>query len=257
MPLLWVLRDLLKLTGTKFGCGIAQCGACTVHVDGVALRSCMLPIGSLGNRQVTTIEAIGATPVGRKVQQAWLEFEVIQCGYCQSGQIMSAAACRWRRPPTRTTPTSTPPWPATSAAAAPMSASAKRSSKRRRRSEAVSLFDRLRPDAAPDSPSRRTVLQVGAALGGGLLIGFLAPVGLAATIGEEDPAGGLKPNAFIRIAPSGRTTLVMPQVEMGQGTYTAIPMILAEELDADWALIDLEHAPPNDALYANPVSASR
>jgi isoquinoline 1-oxidoreductase alpha subunit len=92
MPLLWVLRDLLKLTGTKFGCGIAQCGACTVHVDGAALRSCMLPIGALGSRAVTTIEAVGQTPAGRKVQQAWLDLEVIQCGYCQSGQIMSAAA---------------------------------------------------------------------------------------------------------------------------------------------------------------------
>ena len=92
MPLLWVLRDLLKLTGTKFGCGIAQCGACTVHVDGAPLRSCMLPIGVLGSRAVTTIEAVGATPAGRKVQQAWLDLEVVQCGYCQSGQIMSAAA---------------------------------------------------------------------------------------------------------------------------------------------------------------------
>src|SRR5476649_2776738 len=92
MPLLWVLRDLLKLTGTKFGCGIAQCGACTVHVDGTPLRSCMLPISALEGRAVTTIEAIGATPAGRKVQQAWLDLEVIQCGYCQSGQIMSAAA---------------------------------------------------------------------------------------------------------------------------------------------------------------------
>ena len=92
MPLLWVLRDILKLTGTKFGCGVAQCGACTVHVDGQPLRSCMLPIGALGERAVTTIEAIGATPAGRKVQQAWLDLEVIQCGYCQSGQIMSAAA---------------------------------------------------------------------------------------------------------------------------------------------------------------------
>ena len=92
MPLLWVLRDLLKLTGTKFGCGIAQCGACTVHVDGSPLRSCMLPISALGGRAVTTIEAIGATPAGRRVQQAWLDLEVIQCGYCQSGQIMSAAA---------------------------------------------------------------------------------------------------------------------------------------------------------------------
>jgi isoquinoline 1-oxidoreductase alpha subunit len=92
MPLLWVLRDLLELTGTKFGCGIAQCGACTVHVDGAALRSCMLPIGALGSRAVTTIEAVGETPAGRKVQQAWLDLEVIQCGYCQPGQIMSAAA---------------------------------------------------------------------------------------------------------------------------------------------------------------------
>jgi isoquinoline 1-oxidoreductase alpha subunit len=92
MPLLWVLRDVLGLTGTKFGCGIAQCGACTVHVDGKPVRSCVLPVGTLGARAVTTIEAIGATPNGAKVQKAWLELEVIQCGYCQSGQIMSATA---------------------------------------------------------------------------------------------------------------------------------------------------------------------
>lgn len=92
MPLLWVLRDLLGLTGTKFGCGIAQCGACTVHVDGRPLRSCVLPVGSIGNRAITTIEGIGATPAGAKVQRAWLDLEVVQCGYCQSGQIMSAAA---------------------------------------------------------------------------------------------------------------------------------------------------------------------
>ena len=92
MPLLWVLRDVLGLTGTKFGCGIARCGACTVHVDGAPLRSCQLPVGSLEGRAVTTIEAIGATPAGAKVQRAWLDHEVIQCGYCQSGQIMSAAA---------------------------------------------------------------------------------------------------------------------------------------------------------------------
>jgi isoquinoline 1-oxidoreductase subunit alpha len=92
VPLLWALRDLLGLTGTKFGCGIAQCGACTVHLDGKAVRSCMLPIGSIGDRPITTIEAIGNTPSGASVQKAWLELEVVQCGYCQSGQIMSAAA---------------------------------------------------------------------------------------------------------------------------------------------------------------------
>jgi isoquinoline 1-oxidoreductase alpha subunit len=92
MPLLWVLRDLLGLTGTKFGCGIAQCGACTVHVDGIPVRSCVLPVGSVGQRAVTTIEGIGASAAGAKVQKAWLDLEVVQCGYCQSGQIMSATA---------------------------------------------------------------------------------------------------------------------------------------------------------------------
>jgi isoquinoline 1-oxidoreductase alpha subunit len=92
MPLLWVLRDVLALTGTKFGCGIAQCGACTVHLDGAPVRSCVLAVGSIGSRQVTTIEGIGSTATGAKVQKAWLDLEVIQCGYCQSGQIMSAAA---------------------------------------------------------------------------------------------------------------------------------------------------------------------
>jgi isoquinoline 1-oxidoreductase alpha subunit len=92
MPLLWVLRDILGLTGTKFGCGIAQCGACTVHIDGTPVRSCLLAVGSIGDRAITTIEGIGATPAGAKVQKAWLDLEVIQCGYCQSGQIMSAAA---------------------------------------------------------------------------------------------------------------------------------------------------------------------
>ena len=91
-PLLWVLRDVLGMTGTKFGCGMALCGACTVHIDGVATRSCVTSINGTGNSQVTTIEAIGATPAGAKIQKAWLDHEVVQCGYCQSGQIMSASA---------------------------------------------------------------------------------------------------------------------------------------------------------------------
>src|SRR5271163_1930260 len=92
MPLLWVLRDVVGLMGTKFGCGIAQCGACTVHLDGQPVRSCVLPVSSAGDKAITTIEGVGATPSGHKVQQAWLDVDVVQCGYCQSGQIMSAAA---------------------------------------------------------------------------------------------------------------------------------------------------------------------
>ena len=91
-PLLWVLRDVLGMTGTKFGCGAALCGACTVHIDGVATRSCVTPIDSIDKSVVTTIEAIGATASGARIQKAWLDHEVVQCGYCQSGQIMSAAA---------------------------------------------------------------------------------------------------------------------------------------------------------------------
>src|ERR1700730_17426407 len=91
-PLLWVLRDVLGMTGTKFGCGMALCGACTVHVNGVATRSCVTPVASIGDSAITTIEAIDSTTAGRNVQRAWLDLEVVQCGYCQSGQIMSASA---------------------------------------------------------------------------------------------------------------------------------------------------------------------
>ncbi|WOH79095.1 (2Fe-2S)-binding protein [Bradyrhizobium sp. BEA-2-5] len=91
-PLLWVLRDVLGMTGTKFGCGMALCGACTVHLDGSAVRSCITSIDSIGESRITTIEAVGKTPAGKKIQDAWLAHEVPQCGYCQSGQIMSASA---------------------------------------------------------------------------------------------------------------------------------------------------------------------
>lgn len=92
MPLLWALREDLKLTGTKFGCGMALCGACTVHVDGVAMRSCQTPLSAAVGKKVTTIEGVGASPVGKAVQAAWTALDVPQCGYCQSGQVMSACA---------------------------------------------------------------------------------------------------------------------------------------------------------------------
>lgn len=91
-PLLWVLRDVLGMTGTKFGCGMALCGACTVHIDGEATRSCVTQIDAVGRAEIMTIEGVGATPIGARVQKAWLDQEVVQCGYCQPGQIMSASA---------------------------------------------------------------------------------------------------------------------------------------------------------------------
>jgi isoquinoline 1-oxidoreductase alpha subunit len=91
-PLLWVLRDTLGMTGTKFGCGRALCGACTVHIDGSATRSCVTPVAAVAGKKVTTIEAVASTPSGHAVQVAWQKLDVVQCGYCQSGQIMSASA---------------------------------------------------------------------------------------------------------------------------------------------------------------------
>jgi len=98
MPLLWVLRGELDMVGTKFGCGVALCGACTVHVDGVATRSCSTPIGSIGNAKVTTIEALAQTEIGQALQAAWIEDDVMQCGYCQAGQLMNASALLARNP---------------------------------------------------------------------------------------------------------------------------------------------------------------
>jgi isoquinoline 1-oxidoreductase alpha subunit len=97
-PVLWVLRDVLGMTGTKFGCGRALCGACTIHLDGNPVRSCITPISAAAGKRITTIEAIGTTPAGKKIQQAWVELDVPQCGYCQSGQIMSAAALLTAKP---------------------------------------------------------------------------------------------------------------------------------------------------------------
>jgi len=97
-PLLWVIRDNLGLTGTKFGCGMALCGACTVHIDGKAMRSCITPVSAAAGKKITTIEAVGASPLGQKVQAAWTELDVPQCGYCQSGQIMGATALLAEKP---------------------------------------------------------------------------------------------------------------------------------------------------------------
>jgi isoquinoline 1-oxidoreductase subunit alpha len=97
-PLLWILRDVLGMTGTKFGCGVALCGACTVLVAGVPARSCVTPIASIGDKSISTIEALSETPIGKTLQRAWIDLDVVQCGYCQSGQLMSAAALLAKTP---------------------------------------------------------------------------------------------------------------------------------------------------------------
>ena len=97
-PLLWVLRDTLDMKGTKFGCGLAQCGACTVHIDGVATRSCVTPISAVGTKAVATVESLSSHPVGKRVQKAWIDLDVMQCGYCQAGQMMAATALLTKTP---------------------------------------------------------------------------------------------------------------------------------------------------------------
>ena len=98
MPLLWTLRDVLNMTGTKFGCGMGLCGACTIHIDGKPMRSCVTQVSAAAGKRITTIEAIGTTPAGKRIQSAWLALDVPQCGYCQSGQIMSASALLASKP---------------------------------------------------------------------------------------------------------------------------------------------------------------
>src|SRR5262245_2759467 len=206
-----------------------------------------------GRRERDLIEAIGQAPQGAALQKAWLELEVVQCGYCQSGQIISAAALLKDTPKPMTT--STPPCRAMSADAAPISASALRSSTLRE-FEIMDGFILREQIADETAMSRRAFLQ-----GTGLLLGFAltgastesvfaAP---ASRVVENEVTGTFAPNGFIRINPTGAVTLVMPMAEMGQGVYTALSMLLAEELEVELDQIQVQHAPANDALYANPM----
>ena len=262
-PLLWVLRDVLGLTGTKFGCGMALCGACTVHLDGVATRSCVTTIDSVGDAAITTIEAIGETQGGRAVQQAWLGLEVVQCGYCQSGQIMSAAALL-----------ASNPQPSDTDIDEAMSGNICRCGTYLRIREAIKhaarstvttgqggrpmLLDRLTStdlDQAQDETgrccvSRRGLLHAGVALGGGLLlsIGLPLPAPRARAAAQD-----FAPSAFVRVGRDGSVILTIPQVEMGQGTYTALAMLIAEELDVELAQVRVDHAPADDTRFTNPL----
>ena len=183
-PLLWVLRDELELTGTKYGCGIAQCGACTVHLDGRPVRSCVMPVQAVGDREVTTIEGV-AGPAAAAVQEAWGELEVPQCGYCQSGQMMTAIPS-WSGSRSPATTTSTARWPATSAAAPPMAGSA--GDPRRRRGDGGPAMRPVDRPATPAAATRRQFLHGGAVLGAGLIVGFHWTRGMAKPLAAQEAA---------------------------------------------------------------------
>ncbi len=236
-PLLWVLRDTLELTGTKFGCGAGLCGACTVHVEGEAIRSCSTPVSQVAGKTITTIEGLGANGL-HILQQAWIAEEVPQCGYCQTGQIMTAAAFLAKTPN-----------PSDEQITQAMNGNLcrcgtyERIRKAIRRAATGGSDGRGRRAMTTTSVTkkasglnRREFVVAGIAAGAGLVVGFYLPHG------GKSAKQVFSPNAYVRITPDNKITIVVARSEMGQGIRTALPMILAEELEADWKQIEIEQA---------------
>ena len=238
MPLLWVLRDAMGLKGTKFGCGMAQCGACTVLLDGQPIRSCITPISSIGTSAVTTIESLprdGSHPL----QRAWMELDVPQCGYCQAGQLMAASALLKATP----NPTDAADRRGDERQRLPLrhlpSDQAGHQVGGERRKEGLVMAGTLK-DPKLD---RRAFLQVSAVAGGGLLIGLYTPDVLAQRGGGPGgSAASLAPNTYITIHPDNTFTIIAKNPETGQGIRTALPMIIADEFDVDWAQVKIQQA---------------
>ena len=243
-PLLWALRDRLGMTGTKFGCGMALCGACTVHVDGVPTRACITPIAALAGKKIVTIEGIGATPQGKALQTAWSTVNVPQCGYCQSGQIMAAAAlltknaqaerhghrhCNDRQHlPLRH-----------------VSANPRGNQAGRRRSGEKGMSAQM--------VDRRAFL---AGLGGLVLVASVSRIVKAADApkyGADGMEHGWRddPLLFVAIGEDGIVTVVVHRSEMGQGIRTGLPIVVADELDADWSKVRVTQAPGDEEKFGN------
>ncbi len=265
-PLLWALRDNLEMTGTKFGCGMAACGACTVHVNGQATRSCVTPVSAAAGARITTIEGIGSDRVGRAVMDAWLKHDVAQCGYCQNGQVMSAIGLLRTKPrPTDAdidqamagnlcrcgtyqrirAAIKTPPvrWP-----------EREETNMRIRGIEALAggqagNSGEARPNTGVATLDRRSFLKLTGLAGGGLALG-VAPLAQAQE-GAKPKAPPPAPQAFLIIAPDNTVTVAVNRLEFGQGVHTALPMALAEELDADWRNVRATLAPAGDP-YKDP-----
>ena len=238
-PLLWVLRDELGLAGTKFGCGKALCGACTVHLNGMAIRSCQTPIGSVAGQKVTTIEGLSmnkrAEGLGRAGCSAvrLLPARSDDVGHGAARVEQEPLRRRYRRVHVR----------ATSAAAAPIHAFALPSSKRRRPKEGLTHGNRSRTNPAATSS------RLSAAVGGGLALGFYLPG--KAGVAQADAGGGYAaPNAWVKIDADNQVTILVARSEMGQGVATSMPMLVAEELEVDINKVKVEFAPPAE-VYIN------
>src|SRR5262249_4882786 len=224
-PLLWVLRDTIGLTGTKYGCGIAQCGACTVHVDGIAMRSCSAPLSAVEGRQITTIEGLAQNGVLHKVQQAWLDHDVPQCGYCQCGMIMAVAALlKDKLKPTD----------------ADIDSNITNICRCGTYQQVRAAIHAAAPSAGDGEAAmkqggnidRRRFVASAAALGGGFALGFELPFGGPSVARAQDATPEI--NAWVVIRPDESVAIRIARAEMGQGTMTGLAQLVAEELDCDW-----------------------
>jgi isoquinoline 1-oxidoreductase subunit beta len=218
-PLLWVLRESLGLTGAKFGCGLGQCGACTVLIDGEARRSCVLPVARAQGKEITTIEGL-SPDLSHPLQQAWIDLDVPQCGYCMPGQLMAAAALLRHNPS-----------PSDEDLDVALNGNLCRCGTYQRLRQAVHLAAQFHQQGSIGDihhPSQPAVNSPHLPEGQGLTLGFA-------------------PNAFLRIDPDDTVTVIVNHSEMGQGVYTALPMLVAEELDADWRTVRIVAAPVDPA----------
>ena len=252
-PLLWVIRDQLGLTGTKFSCGIAQCGACTLHIDGRPVRSCSVPVSAVAGKTVTTIEGLSADGT-HPVQLAWIELDVPQCGYCQSGMIMSVVALLERHPDPTDAEIDAEVTNACRCSTYHRIRQAIRLAASRApgaREGAVMSNNDLRASASKPGLSRRDLLSTAAAATGALVVGFWMPQRAAGQIiNPEGAAWATEPdvkeiNAWVVVAPDDHVTIRIAQTELGQGVWTSNAMMVAEELQCDWSKVSPQYASVN------------